>query len=311
MRHYVRKSVILSLAAAVLFASSDAFAQTAKVSDLLKNTVTHSSNLTVLISLIGYLAGAYYAVVGIYKFKDHVDNPQQTPLSAGVKRYLAGGMFLSLPFMSKVASGSLFSGTINSNQTSASALAAGDGTAGALDTMVLNFMNDVSGPMGTLLSFFCYISGFILLLVSISRLTQKIDQGPRGPAGLGTVMTFITSGVLFAIGDIIGAFANSLFGDNKLATKATVTVAGMAPEDATKIENVIQALMYFVLIVGIIAFIRGWFVLRAFADGQQGATLAQGLTFLFGGALAMNLGDLVNALEGSIGLADPALKFSF
>ncbi|HEX2753172.1 MAG TPA: hypothetical protein VHP34_08775, partial [Alphaproteobacteria bacterium] len=59
----------------------------------------------------------------------------------------------------------------------------------------------------------------------------------------------------------------------------------------------------FVMLVGYIAFIRGWFVLKAFADGQQGATVAQGLTFLIGGSLAINLGELVNALQETVGIA--------
>ena len=60
--------------------------------------------------------------------------------------------------------------------------------------------------------------------------------------------------------------------------------------------------MTFIMIVGIIAFIRGLFVLRAFAEGSQNATIMQALTFLFGGALAINLGDLVNVLGATVGV---------
>ena len=64
--------------------------------------------LTSSFSTIAWIAGAFLGVAAIFKFKDHVDNPMQHPLSAGVKRMIAGGMFLSLPFTIKAVNGSLF-----------------------------------------------------------------------------------------------------------------------------------------------------------------------------------------------------------
>ena len=69
-----------------------------------------------------------------------------------------------------------------------------------------------------------------------------------------------------------------------------------------QVTTVLGGLEVFVMIVGYIAFIRGWLVLKNFADGQQGATLAQGLTFLIGGAVAINLGEFVNAITNTVGV---------
>lgn len=175
----------------------------------------------------------------------------------------------------------------------------GDG----LDAMVVRLMTDIGGPSETLLTAFCYIWAIAFLLIGISRLTKRMEEGPRGPAGMGTIMTFMSSGALFAFGDMMGSFSTSLFGDETLATRATIMQnIGLSADEMTRISTVIEGVMAFIMLVGMIAFIRGWFVLKSFADGSQGATLAQGLTFLFGGALAINLGELVNAVQSTIGL---------
>jgi hypothetical protein len=128
-----------------------------------------------------------------------------------------------------------------------------------------------------------------------------MEEGPRGPTGAGTIMTFIASAALFSFGDSMGVFTSTLFGDSTINTDATI-LATVIPDatDRERVEAVVEGVMAFVMIVGYIAFIRGWFVLKSFADGQQGVTLAQGLTFLFGGALAINLGELVNVLQTTL-----------
>jgi hypothetical protein len=310
MLRWLKKSLFFSALTAMVAASSDAFAAVVDapttVGGIMITIVNHSNALTQLINMTGWIAGAYCAITGIYKFKEHVDNPAQTPLHVPMRRVIGGGLFLSLPFVAEVLRGSLFGGLgYGDNNAYADALATGDGTAGGLDTMVLNVMNDIAGPIEFLLTFFTYLSACILLVVGINRLTRKMEEGPRGPAGFGTIMTFITAGALFSMGDMIGTFANSVFGTMDGAhslTRASLVGIDLDDDAAERVQNVIQAVMYFVLIVGMIAFIRGWFVLRAFADGQQGATLAQGLTFLIGGTLAINLGDLVNLVQATIGV---------
>jgi intracellular multiplication protein IcmC len=272
---------------------------------MLDTTVASFSNFPVLLSVIAYITGFFFLAIGLFKFKDHVDMPQQHPLSGGIKRFIAGGMFLSLPYMASVVRNSLFAGAAPLTGGDFGAGAAAGGGAGGvpLDRMVVNFMTNIAGPAQSVLSLFCYIAGFMLLMVGINRLTKRLDDGPRGPAGMGTLMTFVAASALFAIPGSMGAMVFSLFGDN--ADTSTVAILGPNIVDAAsapRIQAVIESVMVFIAIVGMIAFIRGWLVLKAFADGQQSATIAQGLTFLFGGALAINLGELVEILQTTLGL---------
>lgn len=294
-----------------MIGASDAAYAGGKMSDILVNVVNSWGNVSNLLSAFAWLAGCFLGVAGIFKFKDHVDNPSQTPLSAGVKRMLAGGMFFSLPFMITALRGSLFGNlAVGGNEHNVTTYTPHTGlSAGGLDKMVVDFIGDIAGPAELLLTAFSYLSGVLLLIVGISRLTKRMEEGPRGPAGMGTIMTFIAAGALFSFGDSIGTFSSSLFGDAEVMTRSTISPTIITDAaDRNRVQAVIEGVMVFVMLVGYIAFIRGWFVLKAFADGQQGATIAQGLTFLLGGSLAINLGELVNALQNTVGIA--GLTFS-
>jgi hypothetical protein len=306
-RRYLKIALV---AAVMLMASSeDAFAQQ-KLSDVIGNVLASWGGLAGIFSTVAWVMGAALGCIAIFKFKDHVDNPQQTPLSAGVKRMLAGGMCLSLPFTISATRGSLFGGAaVGSNQVNVTSFTNATLSSGGLDEMVVKFMGDIAGPIEDLLTAFSYLSGIALLLVGISRLTKRMEEGPRGPAGFGTIMTFIASGALFSFGDSMGSFTSSVFGDTSLMTNINIDPTVIVDTtDRERVEKVLEGVEVFVMIVGYIAFIRGWFVLKNFADGQQGnVTLAQGLTFLFGGTLAINLGELINALQTTVGVG--ALTF--
>ncbi len=299
-RHFCK--VFAFVAVMLVLGSHDAHAQ--KLGDVLTNVLGSWGNVQNVFSTIAWVAGAFLGVAAIFKFKDHVDNPMQHPLSAGVKRMIAGGMFLSLPFTIKAVNGSLFGNAgLGANQAKVDGFNTAALSAGGLDKMVVDVMANIAGPIENLLTAFSYLSAIALMLVGISRLTKRMEEGPRGPAGFGTIMTFIASGMLFNYGSSMGAFTSSMFGDASLMTKVKIDPTVIAnAADAGKIQYVLEGLEVFVMIVGYIAFLRGWFVLKSFADGQQGATLAQGLTFLFGGAIAINMGEFVNAITNTVGV---------
>ncbi len=302
-----RRSIhrVLLTAALLLMAAEPAFAQTSGTLGGVITRVTQGfANFPTILTAFAYIAGLYLAVDGIFKFKDHVDNPVHNHLSAGVKRFLAGGMMLALPYVADVAKGSVI-GTggnaisVSGNPTSSS----GSG----MDHMIVQFITDIYGPMATMITAFAYIGAIVLLINGISRLIKTAQEGPRGPTGMGTIMTFLVSGALFAYGDMAGTFADSLFGGGA-TTHTMSSISSSVIADATdrqRIESVVNAVMAFILIVGMIAFVRGLFVLKAFADGHhQQHSLAQALTFIFGGALAINLGDLVNVLQQTVGITN-------
>lgn len=309
----VRRKIALYFGIALFGVSRDAFAQIT-IGEVIMNVGVSVSGFMDVLNFLAWVGGSILAVSGLMKLKDHVDDPHRTHLNVSVRRFIAGGFMLSLPFMGAALQGTMMGfDPVGSNVNApTNPLAVGIPLSNEIDDMVLNFMNNITLPTEILLSAFTYLVAVIFLFIGITRLTRRMEDGPRGPAGFGTIMTFITSAVFFTMGDMAGAVTNTLFdaGGNNSLTSADMTGLnlGLLAADQARVENVIQAVMYFIMIVGIIAFIRGWFVIRAFAEGgSQNATLAQGLTFLIGGALAINMGALVNAIENTLNI--PGIAF--
>jgi len=294
---------ILVSALVLVSLSTEAYAQQ-KLGAVITNVSASVLPLQFLLSSFAYITGLYFAIVGVFKFKDHVDSPQQHPLSAGVKRFLAGGFMLASPYTINALQGTMFGSGVptiaSSGRHGAMASTGGIG----MDQMIYNLITDVAGPAEMLLNIFAYLSGIILTLVGISRLIKTAQEGPRGPTGMGTILTFVAAGGLFSFGGSMGVFTSSLFGDATLLNYVSIspTILSNATDQA-RVASVIESVMIFIMLVGYIAFIRGLFVLKAFGDGSSNATMAQALTFLIGGALAINLGELVNVLQASVGIS--------
>jgi hypothetical protein len=267
------------------------------------NVVISSTMIPGLIGGIAYLAGITLAIIALFKLKDHVNNPQQTPLSDAVKRFIAGGAFLAMPTVINAVVETVVGQGGNRikayDQTGFSGqLSSGYG----LDTMVYILVADIWEPLQILLSSFAYLAGLVFVMIGISRLMKTAQEGPRGPAGVGTIMTFVTAGVLFSLDRIMGAFSQSLFASNVITTYGMLqTSTGFRPTDY-HIEGMISAVIGFMALVGWISFIRGFFILRDVAEGNGQASLMAASTHIFGGALAVNLGPLLNAVQSTFGL---------
>jgi hypothetical protein len=52
-----------------------------------------------LISMFAYLIGIIFAIAGILKIKDHVEDPSKTDLKSGAIRLVVGGALFALPFV--------------------------------------------------------------------------------------------------------------------------------------------------------------------------------------------------------------------
>ena len=302
--HNLNRVIGLSLAVSLAM-TTQAEAAATTLGAVLTNVTTSFSSIPGLLSGVAYVLGILFAATGIFKFKDHVDLPERNPLSAGVKRFLAGGMLFSLPFMSTAVSGNLMGngGTMVAFGSDHAAA-----TGGGMDQMITTFVSNIATPASYLVEAFAWIGAILLLITGIVRLTHTAQEGARGPAGLGTILTFLSSGALFSFGDMIGTFSSSLFGSSTVSTYANISSTVLDATSAAQVAPVIEAVMTFIMIVGFIAFLRGWFVLKAFGDGTANHTLAEALTFLLGGAMAINLGALVNVLETTVGVN--AITFS-
>ena len=96
----LRKSSIqmsAALVAGMMLGSSSAHAN--NFSSIASNITTSVSSVPGLLTGLSYMFGILIGVLGILKIKDHVENPQQTPLKDGAIRLAAGGGLFALPIV--------------------------------------------------------------------------------------------------------------------------------------------------------------------------------------------------------------------
>ena len=89
---------ILAVLTVSLFAGA-AIAQPFNFNTIAENILNSVSEIPVLISGLSHIVGLLLGVTGILKIKDHVENPDKTPLKDGAIRLLAGGSLFALPLI--------------------------------------------------------------------------------------------------------------------------------------------------------------------------------------------------------------------
>lgn len=99
-----------TLVAGMMSGASDVMAANT-FSDISNNIGTGIGSIPGLLSSLAYLFGLILAILGILKIKDHVENPNNTPLREGVIRLLVGGFLFGLPILSEAMLGSINDGS--------------------------------------------------------------------------------------------------------------------------------------------------------------------------------------------------------
>lgn len=304
------------------YAQGSCSAAGADAGSFLCGILANANLFPAFLTLVAYIFGLVMGVWGILKVRDHVLNPQQTQLMEGVSRFIAGGCFFALPAVVAVLSNTVSNFNIlgfglpkKSPITSAgynegSYTAGSCGTTQGLDGMLACFVNDIYGPMHSVLNLFAFIAGMIFIMIGISRLLKSAQEGAKGPGGIGTIMTFVMGGALISYNEIIRAMTTTLTGAK--ATKAYGVLqytTGMTQAELDAAHAVITAIIKFMIIVGLISFVRGLFIVRDVAEGSQQASMMAGMTHIIGGTLAINLGPLLVAIQTTLGLTQYGIKF--
>lgn len=98
----------------MMTASNGAFAagNATTFRDMTVNITQASGGFQNLISTVCWIGGAGLGVAGIFKLKNHVDNPGQTPMKDGLIRLGCGGGLLAFPFIQTAMQGSISNGSM-------------------------------------------------------------------------------------------------------------------------------------------------------------------------------------------------------
>lgn len=307
MKTVISRIMGLSLALITMGASQSAMA-TSSLGDSIMEVGNSFSQLPSLLAAFSYMAGITLGVLAIAKFYEHVQNPHQTPIWDGIKRVAAGGGLLALPIVIEAAYVTLTGAGLDAITLGGFS---GDASGSGLDAMMQALMTDIANPLIWVMYGFCYVAGIVLVIIGIMRMLKSQQEGPRGPGGIGTIMTFIVAGALLSVDAMMGAWSSSMFASNDVMNVADLAyTGGLDPAEIDHIHGVISSILIFMMVLGWVSFIRGWFIIRDVAEGNHNASLMAGLTHLFGGALAVNLGPLMNAVQDTLGLGGYGVNFT-
>ncbi len=99
MNKYLLKFSVVAITFALSSPAYAAGGSGKSFNSIAASIINNINTLPGLISGISYLLAILFAVLGILKIKDHVENPQQTDLKDGAIRLAAGGALFALPII--------------------------------------------------------------------------------------------------------------------------------------------------------------------------------------------------------------------
>ena len=108
----IRRLAAALTAGVMTSSTTGAFAQQT-FADVSKNVITSAAGLPQMIETVAYVGGIGLGVAGVFKLKNHVDNPAQHPMKDGLVRLGAGGGLLALPYLTQTMAGSINNGQGN------------------------------------------------------------------------------------------------------------------------------------------------------------------------------------------------------
>jgi hypothetical protein len=76
--------------------------------DVQKNLARNGSTIAKLIAMIAYVGGTFFAVSGLLKLKDWVNNGDKSPMLHALMRLIVATLLILLPYSLKIATGTFF-----------------------------------------------------------------------------------------------------------------------------------------------------------------------------------------------------------
>jgi len=262
-----------------------------------------SGPVRTFVSGLAYIIGAILVATGLRKLIRYMDDPGRNNMAEPWMYLFAGAALVALPWF---IFGSLLPSLLG-DEGSPYWVNEGEtiegGTGEGLDARFISFVSNINGPLRFAISAVCWLIGIVMAFNGIVRLTKVAQQGPKGPAGAGTIMTFIVAAILLSIGNIMNAVSVSVLGSQDFTTNyQLVAIPAALGSHGQMAQSAFQAALIFVQLVGWLAFARGWLLIRDIVDGTSKSSMLSGFTHVVGGALAANIGLVLQALQATLGI---------
>ena len=169
---------------------------------------------------------------------------------------------------------------------------------------LVSLVRDLAPGLALLIAAVCYLLAFAAFLQGLFRLLRMSNGGGEAPGGWGTALSFVIAAVMATFPSWLDAAGGSLFGAPHPPAAAAIGYGAGAPRH----DALLAAVFTVVRLVGLGAFLRGVFVLRAAADHRPGASAGRASAHILGGIGGWHITAVVDALQNSLGIQ--VLRFS-
>ena len=283
----------------------------ASLGDVFCNAANNIAPFVQLFDWLAYTAGAYAIASGVYMLAKHVEAPNQATLPHAFAKLVGGALLLALPCIAGTVIHSFFfensgssSGSwtcIGSGSSSASVTLGGTGSV-TLDVLMQNMVNNIKGPLISMLTIICFAFGAFLVLRGGLRAT-KYGTDPREASMTKIISSMLFGAVFMVIGQSQDMIMGSVFGQTSIHDFGSLswTAINKLGTDTSHFKAAIQAALTFFQLVGFIGFVRGWNVLKNAVEGHGQATYAQGFSHIVGGVLSINIYYFMQIMDATFG----------
>ncbi|MDR3423520.1 MAG: hypothetical protein P4M13_00365 [Alphaproteobacteria bacterium] len=252
-----------------------------------------------LFAWIAYGAGAVFVVQGIHHLRLHTDNASNNPLHRALMLWFGAACLMALPDFIGTIVGSLYTQQTAGGTLACTGGSSGNGGAG-LDGMMTGFISNIKDPLISIISLIAILCGLYMIVRGLMK-ASKYGFDPKTNS-IHSVLTHIGFGaLLMTIGDNLNMMMTSVFGTSSVTSAIDWTTVGSMGASQS-FSDAINAGLEFVQIIGAIAFVRGWLILKKVVEGGGGnVTLAQGLTHILGGVVAINIFAFLKVMDATFG----------
>ena len=256
---------------------------------------------------IAYVIGAYLIALGVYGMSKHFESPGKHELYAQIWRITAGALMMCLPAVVGTLITTVFFSSSGGGLNYCNAGGTIASGAMTLDLMLENAVYNLQGPFVALMSLIANIVGLYFIIHGL-YMASRHGYDPKSLTPARIITNIFVGTLLVAIGSSFDVFLSTIFGYGGTAGAGASVVGWTMVSNLTSdttaqahIQGAIRAALTVVQMVGIIAFIRGFMIMKKAAEGSGQATMPQGLTHIIGGVLAINIYQFLTAMQSTFG----------
>ncbi len=255
-------------------------------------------------SWISYAGGVLAAVSGIHHLRLHADSPQNHRLTTPLAMLGGGAALLAMPSLLSAVITSIYgpgAGAGAQLTCTAGPVAGGPG----LDQMLRGFISNIQLPMKMVVSAAALLSGLYMVVRGLMK-ASKYGLDPKSNS-IHSFLTYIGFGaLLITIGDNLDMMLTSVFGTPDVAPETVINWSKLSAlvgggGVSQRFIDAVNAALVFVQLIGAIAFVRGWLIMKNVVEGHSNVTLAQGMTHILGGVAAINIYQFLIAMDYTFG----------